>query len=188
MSKTKKITIVIWSTIVLTLLCLSFFFPDSFSAESIKTLIQPYEGYALLIFLILSIVRGLTLLPSTPFVIAGTLLFPNQLWMVFWISIIGITFCSILLYYFSSYLSFDKLFEKKFPKKIEFVKNKLNSPKGVLFVILWSFFPLVPTDLVCYVAGSIKMKFSYFITGILLGEIPLIYLYVFSIDFISQLF
>ena len=49
----------------------------------------------------------------------------------------------------------------------------------MLIVIAWSFFPLVPTDVICYVAGIVKMPYRYLILGVLIGEVVLIYLYVF---------
>jgi len=46
-------------------------------------------------------------------------------------------------------------------------------------VFFWSFFPLVPTDAVCYVAGVAKMPLRKMLTALLLGELPLVAVYVF---------
>jgi uncharacterized membrane protein YdjX (TVP38/TMEM64 family) len=50
----------------------------------------------------------------------------------------------------------------------------------LFFVVLWAFFPLVPTDAVCYVAGSIRMNFLKFIAAIFVGEVFLCSLYIFG--------
>ena len=47
------------------------------------------------------------------------------------------------------------------------------------FVAGWSFFPLVPTDAVCYVAGVAKMSLRKMLTALLLGELPFVIMYVF---------
>ncbi len=56
---------------------------------------------------------------------------------------------------------------------------RLGSPYSTLFVLVWSFFPLVPTDLICYVAGIVKMPFKYLLIGVVVGESILVYCYVF---------
>jgi uncharacterized membrane protein YdjX (TVP38/TMEM64 family) len=37
----------------------------------------------------------------------------------------------------------------------------------------------VPTDVICYVAGIVKMPYRILISGVIIGELVLIYLYVF---------
>ncbi len=91
----------------------------------------------------------------------------------------GILISSAMIYYFSDYLGFSKFFERHKPAQTEKMKQRLNHPLGVLFVTVWSFFPLVPTDLVCYVAGTTKMNFAKFISAVFVGEIILCSVYVF---------
>lgn len=86
---------------------------------------------------------------------------------------------SSALYYFSDALGFSEKLEKKYPEKLNRWHARLNSPKSTLIVIAWSFFPLVPTDLICYVAGIVKMPFKFMLLGVFIGEIILISLYVY---------
>ena len=46
-------------------------------------------------------------------------------------------------------------------------------------IIGWSFFPLAPTDLICYVCGVLRVRFWKFLLGVTLGEgaISAIYIY-----------
>lgn len=37
-------------------------------------------------------------------------------------------------------------------------------------VIGWSFFPLVPTDIICYVCGILEVNYKKFIFGVLVDE------------------
>jgi uncharacterized membrane protein YdjX (TVP38/TMEM64 family) len=39
-------------------------------------------------------------------------------------------------------------------------------------------FPFVPTDAICYVAGTFRMHIGKFLLGVMLGEIPIVAFYV----------
>ena len=123
-------------------------------------------------------VRGVFLLPSTPFVFAGILLFPESPWTVFWISMFGIITTAVFLYYASRFLEFDKLFGNRHSKKTDKIINKLNQ-QGFWIVLGWSFFPFVPTDLICYIAGTIRMNFLKYLSAVFIGEAILVGIYVF---------
>lgn len=153
--------------------------PETFTPANIVAFLQKFEREVWLIYFGFSVVRGLTLLPSTPLVIAGTLLFPDQPSAVLAVSIIGILLSSTMIYYFSEFLGFDDYFEKKSPETMLKIKTKLEHPFGSLFVALWAFFPFVPTDLVCYLAGTTRMNFVRFITAIFVGELILCYCYIY---------
>jgi len=83
-------------------------------------------------------------------------------------------------------MHFNKAIEKLYPQ--EQLKQKLESKYGLLFVFLWAFIPIVPTDAVCYAAGAAKMKFISFIFAILLGELILCSIYVFTGSGLIHLF
>ena len=174
------ITLIVWASIVLLAIGYYLFNSDKFSPELIASHIKEFESYALGFYLLLSVLRGLTLLPSTPLVLAGTLLFPHQPWLVLGISLFGIVVCSGMIYWQSDALGIAAYFERKKPQHIARIRSRLEHPAGLLFVGLWSFFPLVPTDAVCYVAGTIRMNFPKFILAIFLGELILCSIYVFG--------
>jgi len=92
---------------------------------------------------------------------------------------VGVMVSATALYYFSDMLGFSRYLESKYPKEIDKWKARLRSPKATYFVIGWSFFPLVPTDLICYVAGIVKMPYKYMFTGVFLGELTLCIFYVY---------
>jgi len=83
----KKVIIAIW--ILFILCCIGFYIqdPSRFTPKNIADTLSNYSGPLLLIYLVISVIRGFSLLPSTPFVIAGTFLFKEQPVLVFWISI-----------------------------------------------------------------------------------------------------
>ncbi len=157
---------------------LFFLSPDSFTKEALSSFIKENSSHILLTYLGISLVRGIFLLPSTPFVFAGIILFPESLWVVFWISMLGIMATATYLYFASRFLEFDKLFGEKHSKKTDKIIEKLNK-HGFWIVLGWSFFPLVPTDLICYIAGSIRMNFIKYIAAVFIGEAILVGIYVF---------
>jgi uncharacterized membrane protein YdjX (TVP38/TMEM64 family) len=170
----KKTIIGLWFVFILSCLIAYVYDPAWFSPKNIADFLSNYQGQVLLLYLLVSIIRGFSLLPSTPFVIAGTLLFPDKSWIVFWVSILGITTSSSLIYFFSDFLGFTDFFKKRFPKKIQQIKTILEKPYGVFFIFFWSVFPFVPTDLISYVAGSMKLNFWKFIIPLFLGECLLV--------------
>jgi len=176
----RKIAIAIWVCIILAGIISYFAWPDVFTPRNIADLLLRFQSEALLLYLLISVVRGLTLLPSTPLIIAGTLLFPQQPWVVLTVSIFGIFVSSAMIYWFSDLLGISEFFEKRKPEQVSKIRQRLEHPTGVFFVMLWAFFPLVPTDAVCYVAGSTRMYFPKFIVAVLLGELILCSIYIFG--------
>ena len=153
--------------------------PHLFTAENIAVFLLRFQSVIWLIYLAFSIFRGLTLLPSTPLVIAGTLLFPTQPFAVLAVSMIGILLSSSMIYFFSEYLGFHEFFENHKPELTHKIKARLEHPLGFGFVALWAFFPLVPTDLVCYLAGTTKMNYLEFIIAVFVGEVALCSFYIY---------
>ncbi len=153
--------------------------PQLFTGENIAAFLLRFQSIIWLIYIAFSVFRGLTLLPSTPLVIAGTLLFPQQSFLVLIVSIIGILLSSSMIYFFSEYLGFSDYFENHKPRLTHKIKARLEHPSGFAFVALWAFFPLVPTDLVCYLAGTTKMNYVEFIIAVFVGELVLCSFYIY---------
>ncbi len=179
---------VVWILVIIVSVALYIIYHKSITPETISAFLKKAQDYVIVSYFIISMVRGFTLLPNTPLVLAGTLLFPEKLLMVFLISMFGILFSSAMIYYFSEYMGFDNFFETKYPGKIKSIRNKLNGKAGVFFVVVWSFFPLVPTDAVCYVAGSVRMNIIKFLIAVFAGELVLVSFYIWVGKKITTLF
>ena len=160
-----------------------FFTHRYISVSQITAFIQKFNTELLLVYFIVSMVRGWFLMPSTPFILSGVLLFPDQPFTVLGISMLGIMFSAASIYYLSDWLGIGKILTRKYESKIEAMKRKINSKKGMLFVTGWAFFPLAPTDLICFAAGAVRMKIEKFLAGIFIGELPIVAFYVFAGDF-----
>lgn len=92
---------------------------------------------------------------------------------------IGILIGSSFIYGAGRFFTDDNFFSAKHQEKLPIIKDKINQ-HGFWIVLGWSFFPLVPTDLVCYVAGSTHMKFIKFITALFIGEFILVSIYLYT--------
>lgn len=169
----------IWFVLVAIILSSIVLFPSWLSRESISGLLSQMGALSLVVYVLLSLSRSLLLIPCTPFVLAGAITFPQWPLLVFLISIAGIVVGALLVYSFPSFGSYDELLEKKYPEKIAYLREKMRSKYAFLFIIGWSFFPLVPTDAVCYIAGVAKMSFRKMLTALLLGETPIVVAYIF---------
>ncbi|GLO60301.1 TVP38/TMEM64 family protein [Vibrio sp. MACH09] len=182
MIKKAKYTIyTIWLTCIVTLLISYVINPNLFTPQNIKLLVETYSNELMITYISASLIRGLFLIPSTPFVIVGALLFPDDLLSVLLISIISVMFSATLLYYFSDLLGFSQYLERKHPVSVKKWRSRLNSRKSILVTTGWAFFPLVPTDLICYVSGIVAMPFTHMFIGIFLGEVSIISIYLFLI-------
>lgn len=177
--KGKQILYGLWVIVILFLIYQYIKDPSVINPNRIIAFIRFYENEMLLVFTILSLVRGFFLIPSTPFVVGGGLLFPDHKLVVLIISMIGVMSSATMLYYFSDLLGFGAYLESKSPKQILKWKSRLQTPRVTYLVSAWSFFPLVPTDLICYIGGIIKMPFKFLFLGVFIGELILNIFYVY---------
>lgn len=169
----------VWLAVVAAILAMIVIYPELLTRESISQLLNQLGSMALIIYILMSLTRSLLLIPCTPFVLAGAISFPQWPLLVFAISIAGVVVGAFLVYSFPSFGSYDSLLEEKYPEKIANLKSKMQHKNAFWFVVGWSFFPLVPTDAVCYVAGVAKMPLRKMLTALIIGELPLVAAYVF---------
>jgi len=172
----KKILRWIWLSLIILFLGLYLFYAELFTVDNFKTLLGENGNTVLFIYILISSSRALFLLPSTPFVLLGLALYPNSLLFVFIISLFGIQIGASLMYLAASYLTPATLFGHK-SKKVDIIKVKMKK-YGNWIIMSWALFPIVPTDLICFVSGSIKYSFNKFFFSILIGESILVGVYL----------
>jgi uncharacterized membrane protein YdjX (TVP38/TMEM64 family) len=169
----------VWLIAVAGILGMIVIYPELLTRESISQLLGQMGSMALIIYVLMSLTRAVLLMPCTPFVLAGAISFPQWPFLVFAISLAGVVVGAFLVYSFPSFGGYDRLLEEKYPEKIANLKRNMQHKNAFWFVVGWSFFPLVPTDAVCYVAGVAKMPLRKMLIALLLGELPLVAVYVF---------
>jgi uncharacterized membrane protein YdjX (TVP38/TMEM64 family) len=90
------------------------------------------------------------------------------------------------VYYFSKYLGFDSYFETKYGKYVRKIRSSITD-KELPVIVGWSFFPLVPTDLIVYIGSSLRIPVLKCLVGVFLGESVLNAFYIFSTTLILNL-
>ena len=128
------------------------------------------------LYLFLGAVRGFALIPVTNLLLLAIPIFPPVPLLV--LTVIGIAISSASIYAFAGSLKLAEYFERKHADKVQRVRTALQkSPTAI--VTAWSFLPIVPTDLICYVCGAMKISFRRFLLGVLIGEGAICAIYVF---------
>ena len=131
------------------------------------------------IYLLLGCVRGFTLIPSTYLVLAGIPFFPPVLLLL--LTLVGILVSSTCIYFFSEWLGLEEILNRRHARGIARLKSLLQR-HGLPIIIGWSFFPIAPTDIICYVCGVLRTDFRKFLLGVGLGEGGICALYIFFGD------
>ncbi|MEA3463007.1 MAG: VTT domain-containing protein [Bacteroidota bacterium] len=178
--KVRRKTLYIWIAVVVVTFILYNVNRDLFDISFLKEYVGDHKLLVLGLYLVILTFIGLTFIPSTPFAIAGVLLFPPL--EAYIINLTGIITSTIVVYYFTQYLGINVWLESKYPAQIEKVKNALRK-KELPIIVGWSFFPVVPTDLIVYVSSTLNIPFWKCAIGVIIGEGTLNALYIFSIDF-----
>lgn len=170
----------LWILLFVVGLIFLMIYPEKLSLSALQAWVQRFEGQMWTVYIAISFARGIFLLPSTIFILLGAALFPQQLLLVAIISLVAILSSATFLYYLSEAMGLATYLEKKYPQHIDKVKHHLNRPTGLIWMVAWSFFPLVPTDLMCYIARLVGVKYRWMILAVFLGELPLVLLCVYG--------
>lgn len=176
MFKKRPITILLLCILILVIL---YFRKDivyiTKSPEYFRDFMKSYGKYAIILYLILSLIRSLFFLPAGVFAIASGITFG-----VFWGSIltcIGVTLSGILAFEISRYLGRDYL-NKLFGNKIKPIEEKIRG-KGALYIATLRMIPIFPFDAISYVSGLSNVKLSSFIFGTFIGSLPGAFVYTY---------
>ena len=163
----RKIILVLW---ILSVISIAYYVSqhrEYLEPHYLLVFFQSFGSFALIVYIIASFIRGLVLLPSLPLVFVGVLFFPSSPHLVFLISMLGIVFSWVLIYQFSDLMGFDEMLARHTHNKK--IQNAIER-YGFYAVFLWSFVPIVPTDLISYVAGIVRMSFWKFVLALTIGE------------------
>jgi uncharacterized membrane protein YdjX (TVP38/TMEM64 family) len=167
-----------WLVIVAGALYLYFFQRDLVQAQ-LKNALSTSTLIGATIYVLLGSLRAFTLVPATFLVVIAIPFFPAWLLFLITLPIIGIS--SGIIYGFAEILHMDEDFERKYPKQIRNLKDLLERHQ-LPIIIGWSFFLFLPTDLLCYVCGTLRINFTKFIIGVLIGEGTVYGIYIYLGD------
>ena len=128
------------------------------------------------VYLLFGCIRGFTLVPVT-YIIPFGLLFLTPT-AQFLLTMAGILVSSASVYYFSEHLRLAEYFETHHRAHLDRLRGWLRRWE-LPIVIGWSFFPFVPTDLICYVCGALEVDIRKLLAGVLVGEGVICAVYIF---------
>ncbi len=171
----RRLVLLLWIAILATALYGYFFERGALQALLVDLSDSPpFWIYA--VYLALGCLRGFTLVPATYLVVAGMLVLPPL--PLYLLTVIGIIVSSAAVYYFAEAMEFDRFFERRYASKIARLRA-LMARRELPIVIAWSFFPIAPTDLVCYVCGALKVDLKKCLIGVTIGEGTICAIYIF---------
>jgi len=172
----------VWVVVAIGALYLYFFKRGAVQAEMRDALSASF-WIACSTYLLIGAFRAFTLGPATfPLLIAIPFFDP---WVMLALTLPCIAISSSICYWFAEALHMDEVFERKYPKQIGKLKDLL-SRYELPIIIGWSFFLFLPTDVLCYVCGSLKINFKKFLLGIMIGEGTVYAIYIFFGDWLLR--
>ncbi|HUQ53121.1 MAG TPA: VTT domain-containing protein [Gammaproteobacteria bacterium] len=172
----RLLRVAVWALFAAAFAFLYYNYSGAWGTE-IGGLAQSSVVLAYVIYIVLGAARGFALIPVTNLVVLAIPIFPPL--PLFVLTLIGILISSASIYAFAGSLRLGEYFERKHAEKTERVRTALKrNPTAI--VTAWSFLPIVPTDLICYVCGVMKISFARFMTGVLVGEGAICAIYIFA--------
>ncbi len=177
---------IVWIIAFFAVITAYLIYPNYFKVDYITNKLNENHNLITFVYVLFTIFRSLFFIPATFALILGLALFPDELTFLFIINMFGIIAGASLLYLGGKFFTPEHFFSEKKMKSLPKIKSKINE-YGFGIVLIWSFFPFVPTDLICYVAGATRMQFIKFITAVFLGEIILVSIYLYTGESIMNL-
>lgn len=128
------------------------------------------------VYLLFGCIRGFTLIPVTALIVAALPFFPSGI--LYGLTIAGILVSSATVYWFAEALHLDELLARRHERRMRNLEAALRRYE-LPVIVGWSFFPFVPTDLVCYVSGVLGVRIQSVLLGVGLGEGAICAIYIF---------
>ncbi len=171
----RKAILILWVVLLTTAVYIYAFHRDALQILLLRVSASP-PGWAYVTYLALGCIRGFTLIPATYLVIAGMLVLPPL--PLYVLTVAGIIVSSAAVYSFAEAMQFDRFFERRYGPQVARLRA-LMLHRELPIVIAWSFFPIAPTDLVCYVCGALKVDLKKCLLGVTVGEGAICAIYIF---------
>ncbi len=165
-----------WALFVVAFAFLYYRYAGSWGDE-ITGLAQSSALFAYATYVVVGALRGFALIPVTNLVVLAIPIFPP--WPLLVLTLVGIAISSASIYAFAGSLGLARYFERKHARSAGRVRAALERHPTKI-VTAWSFLPVVPTDLICYVCGVMRIRFGRFMLGVLVGEGAICALYIFA--------
>jgi uncharacterized membrane protein YdjX (TVP38/TMEM64 family) len=173
--KHRALVLVLWLGLLASACYVYVFHREALDGLFLELSASP-PSWAYVAYLVLGCLRGFTLVPATYLVVAGMLVLPPV--PLYLLTLAGIVVSSTAVYYFAEVMEFDRFFERRYAPQVARLRA-LMTRRELPIVIAWSFFPIAPTDLVCYVCGALRVDLKKCLVGVTIGEGAICAAYIF---------
>jgi uncharacterized membrane protein YdjX (TVP38/TMEM64 family) len=136
------------------------------------------------IYLVLTVLRGIILMPAAPLVLLGTAFLPPL--PLFGLTLIGVMASTSVIYWFPTSLHLEDLFRSRHGAAVDRLRGLLLRQQ-LAVIAGWSFLPMTPTVLIIYVCGLLKVDFKKTLLGVAIGSGANSALYIFLGDYLMRL-
>jgi uncharacterized membrane protein YdjX (TVP38/TMEM64 family) len=176
LSLPQRVRLVVWALFVAAFAFLYYRY-SALWGTGLTQLATSSAWLAYALYLLLGAVRGFAFIPVTNLLVLAIPLFPPVPLLL--ATLAGIAISSASIYLFAGSLKLGEYLERKHARHMERLQDALRrNPTSI--VTAWSFLPIVPTDLICYVCGVMKISFRRFLLGVLAGEGAICAIYIFA--------
>ena len=167
------VILALWALLLITVVAIIgpggvFSLHKGMAPEQIRNFILSFGAMAVLAFLVISMLRPLVFLPVTPFTIASGFLFGPGWGVVY--AITGSMLSALLTFFLSRYLFHDYVRARVLPAYP--AADRMVRGREWQFVAFLRIIPVLPFDIVGYLAGSTGVDLKKYIFGTLIGETP----------------
>lgn len=167
----------LWLALIATCLGLYTMRPGLFEPDNIRSFFSDNLYSGLAVYLLISTLRGFTLIPSTPLVLAGILVFPPL--PLFLVNQLAVYSSSAVLYYMTRSMRFDNFFFTHYPEQVERLINLLRK-RELPVISLWGFMPFIPTDMIVCICSVLRISVWKTLMGVSIGEGIICAIYIFG--------
>jgi uncharacterized membrane protein YdjX (TVP38/TMEM64 family) len=168
----KFLIIAVWAVLICILFRLNLLTGDM---DNLKQFFNSCGSYKVLIFIALSSLRIVALIPSAVFMILGGVIFDPFEGVL--LTLISVVLSETIVYLTSKILvssGIQNLLVNKYPKLYELLLK--NNTKILAIGILC---PIAPSDVACFLASSTGLTYRNFILTVVIGNMPMMILYGF---------
>lgn len=169
--------LVAWGMVVALSLSVYFLNPEWFAPGTLRQFFNDNLVVSLFLYFMVSTLRGFTLIPSTPFVLAGVLVFPPL--PLFLVNQVAVYTSSAIVYFMARQVRFDQYFHERYPRQVERLTRLLHK-RELVVISVWGFAPFVPTDMIVYVCSILRIKLWKTLLGASIGEGVICAIYIFG--------
>ena len=169
----KSAALLIWVTLLLSVIALigpgniitSY---EHMTPEGIRNFVLSFGTLAVIAFIIICAARPFFFLPITPFTIASGFLFGLAWGLTY--AMVGSILSALLVFGISRYL-FQDYVKTKVLNRYPAVDDLIHK-KGWQFVAFLRLVPVLPFDVVGYLAGASRISIRDYLLGSVIGELP----------------